>query len=130
MIQPVKIIPALKSYIWGGTKLKSEFNIKTDADTVAEAWSLSVHPDGTSMLENGMNLEEYLKENPSYMGKNAEKFEKFPLLIKLIDACDNLSVQVHPIMHYRLRVNTARPKCGMLQTANRVHLYITDLTAM
>ena len=102
-MKPLKIIPALKSYIWGGNKLKTEFNIKTDAETVAEAWSLSVHPDGNSVLENGIMLDEYLKQNPSYMGKNAEKFEKFPLLIKLIDACDNLSVQVHPDDSYALK---------------------------
>lgn len=102
-MKALKIIPALKSYIWGGNKLKTEFNINTTAETVAEAWSLSVHPDGTSMLENGVMLSEYLEENPSYIGKNGEKFEKFPLLIKLIDAKDNLSVQVHPNDSYALK---------------------------
>lgn len=98
-----KITPALKSYIWGGNKLKNEFNIKTDEKTVAEAWSLSVHPDGTSILDNGMLLDEFLKVNPTFSGKNAGKFERFPLLIKLIDACDNLSVQVHPDDSYALK---------------------------
>lgn len=97
-----KINPALKSYIWGGKKLKNEFNIKSDAETVAEAWSLSVHPDGTSTLDSGEALNEYLKKNPSALGKNAERFDRFPLLIKLIDACDRLSVQVHPNDAYAL----------------------------
>ena len=101
-VKAEKIIPALKSYIWGGNKLKNEFNVKSDAETIAEAWSLSVHPDGTSMLENGLSLQEYLEENSAYTGKNSEKFERFPLLIKLIDASDNLSVQVHPDDEYAL----------------------------
>lgn len=101
-LKPIKLIPALKDYIWGGDELKKKFNIKSDMEKVAEAWILSVHKDGNSKLENGEELSEYLKENPNAMGENAQKFDRFPMLIKLIDAHKPLSVQVHPDDAYAL----------------------------
>ena len=91
--------PAFKDYIWGGTKLRTKYGKVTDTDTVAESWEVSCHKDGLSIIadgeKSGMTLCEYIKENPSCLGTNIKNGE-LPVLIKLIDARDNLSVQVHP----------------------------------
>ena len=49
----VKLTPAFKDYLWGGTKLKENYGKKTDMDPVAERWELSVHPDGPSIVASG-----------------------------------------------------------------------------
>lgn len=116
---PVMLIkPAFKDYIWGGTKLKDEFNKKCDLDKVAESWELSCHSDGQSVISNGDNagltLSNYIeKYGKTVLGKNCEKFENFPILIKLIDAKDNLSVQVHPNNEYAMRVEGEYGKTEM-----------------
>lgn len=84
----IKLRPVFKDYIWGGNRLKSQFNYDTEFDKTAEAWVLSTHADGVCETENGMPLTEILD---------------LPILIKLIDAKDNLSVQVHPNNEYALK---------------------------
>lgn len=103
----LKLTPAIKDYIWGGTRLSKEFEMTAFTDRQAEAWVLSCHSDGESVIENGefrgRTLSDVLSnEGKAYLGTNAEKFESFPILIKLIDAKDNLSVQVHPDNAYAL----------------------------
>lgn len=105
----LKLTPAIKDYIWGGTRLSKEFDYVTFTDRQAEAWVLSCHSAGENIVENGefkgRTLSDVLKnEGKGYLGKNCEKFGEFPILIKLIDALDNLSVQVHPDDEYALRV--------------------------
>lgn len=105
----LKLTPAIKDYIWGGTRLSKEFDMLSFSDRQAEAWVLSCHKDGESIIENGefkgRTLSDVLKnEGKNYLGTNCEKFEEFPILIKLIDAKDNLSVQVHPDDEYAMRV--------------------------
>lgn len=105
----LKLTPAIKDYIWGGTRLSKEFDYVTFTDRQAEAWVLSCHSAGECVIENGdfkgRTLSDVLKnEGKDYLGKNCERFEEFPILIKLIDALDNLSVQVHPDDEYALRV--------------------------
>ncbi|MBQ9982230.1 MAG: class I mannose-6-phosphate isomerase [Oscillospiraceae bacterium] len=115
---PLLLTPAFKDYIWGGTKLRSIFNKKCDFEKVAESWELSCHKDGNSVISNGeyagKTLSEYIKiHGSSVLGKNCERFENFPVLIKLIDAKDNLSVQVHPDNEYALRVEGEYGKTEM-----------------
>ena len=97
---PMLLKAPLKDYIWGGDKLISEYGKETDLNLVAESWEVSCHKNGESIIENGVykgkTLTSVLNENSDYKGDNAKKFEKFPLLIKLIDANDKLSIQVHP----------------------------------
>ncbi len=105
----LKLTPAIKDYIWGGTRLSKEFDMVSFTDKQAEAWVLSCHSAGESIIENGefqgRSLSDVLKnEGKGYLGTNCEKFEDFPILIKLIDAKDNLSVQVHPDDEYAMRV--------------------------
>lgn len=105
----LKLTPAIKDNIWGGTRLSREFEMVSYADRQAEAWVLSCHSDGESIIENtefkGRTLSDVLaNEGKDYLGTNCKKYEFFPLLIKLIDANDDLSIQVHPDDEYALRV--------------------------
>lgn len=85
---PLKLTSVNKSIIWGGEKLGLSYG--KGEGKIAEAWELTVHPEGINVIENGeyagMKLSEYIGSD-----------ENFPIMIKLIDACDRLSVQVHPV---------------------------------
>ena len=70
----------------GGTRLKTEFDFETDKEIAAEGWILSCHKDGTNTVENGVYLGMPLDEVLRFWGYE----EKFPILIKLIDAKDSL----------------------------------------
>lgn len=113
-----KLKPAFKDYIWGGTRLRDEYGKDCDYDKVAESWELSCHKDGASVVDggefDGLTLAQYIeKEGKSVLGTNCERFENFPILIKLIDAKDNLSVQVHPDNEYAMRVEGEYGKTEM-----------------
>ena len=91
MKYPLLLKAVIKDYLWGGTKLKTDFGYETDKEIAAEAWVLACHKDGTNLvINNGEFCENFdvILENwgPEALGKNAEKFEYFPILIKLIDA--------------------------------------------
>lgn len=115
---PIKLTAPLKDYLWGGTRLKTDYNKKSDLEKVAESWELSCHKDGSSVIANGefegKTLPEFIEiKSKSVLGVACEKFENFPVLIKLIDAKDNLSVQVHPNNEYALRVEGEYGKTEM-----------------
>ncbi len=93
----MKLTPALKDYIWGGTKLRAFYGRDNGEDRISESWEISVHPDGESVLGSGEKLSEYIAKNPLSVSKNPTPF---PVLIKYIDAKQNLSVQVHPDDEY------------------------------
>lgn len=106
------LIPALKDYIWGGTKLKKYR--KTNLDIISESWELSFHEDGLTMIQKDgklVSLKEVVTKDD--LGENAKKFPFFPVLIKLIDAKDNLSVQVHPSDAYALKNENSYGKTEM-----------------
>ncbi len=90
-----------KDYLWGGTRLREEYG-KNGGARLAESWELSVHPDGESVIDggefHGMTLGEFVEKFPESTGKNS--FGSVPVLVKLIDAKENLSVQVHPDNDY------------------------------
>lgn len=105
---PLLLKPAVKDYLWGGTRLKTEFGYEAGA-IAAEAWVLSCHKDGPSVVQNGELAGRTLPEvlalwGDEALGRYAAAFPYFPVLIKLIDARDRLSVQVHPRNDYALRV--------------------------
>lgn len=106
----LKLNPVFKDYIWGGTRLRDDFGLKTDINPVAEGWMLACHKDGMNTIDggeyDGKTLESVIKEGgkSKIAGTNSEKFPYFPVLIKLIDAKDNLSVQVHPDNEYAAKV--------------------------
>lgn len=103
-LYPIKLLPYVSETIWGGRKLIDEYNVKTEKGNAAEGWMLSCHEAGSSTVENGefagRSFADVVKKNPALCGKNAENFADFPILIKFIDAMDNLSVQVHPTKEY------------------------------
>ena len=98
-IYPLKLMPIVKNAIWGGKQLSESFDIGVPGSFGAEAWMLSLRQDGqdVNIIENGccsgMSLSDYTAAvgSDAVYGKGV-----FPLLIKLIDAADRLSVQVHP----------------------------------
>ena len=94
MIYPLKLKYYAKTALWGGSTLKNEWGKPCDFQKLAETWELTVRHDAVNIIENGeyagKTLEHYLKEETNTSS------EKFPLLIKFIDAEDKLSVQVHP----------------------------------
>lgn len=118
MLYTMKLDAPCKDYIWGGNRLRNEYGKKSEADKIAESWELSCHKDGESVIANGefkgKTLNEFIGENgKSVLGTNCAKFENFPILIKLIDAKDNLSVQVHPNNDYAMRVEGEYGKTEM-----------------
>ena len=97
----IKLRPAFKDYLWGGTRLRSDYNMKCDYDKIAEAWLLSAHPDGPSAVATGKHtgllFDQYINRvGRDVLGWKCSHLQDFPLLIKMIDAADDLSVQVHP----------------------------------
>lgn len=108
---PIKLIPVTKSPIWGGTRLKTDWRVKTDAKTVGESWVLTVRKDEKNVIANGAWANKTLDEVINEYGC-ADK-DNFPLLVKLIDAGDRLSVQVHPDDEYAKRVENDRGKTEM-----------------
>ena len=103
----VKLSPSFKDYIWGGTKLRDVYGKKCDYDTIAESWELSAHPAGNSIIASGrhkgLSFSRYLETvGKEVLGWKCMPLQSFPLLIKFIDAAQNLSVQVHPNDDYAL----------------------------
>lgn len=106
-MKPFYLKAPCKDYIWGGSRLR-DYGKQSDRDVIAESWELSCHPDGESVIASGsyagLTLPDYLKEHPEALGTACGRFDRFPVLIKLIDAHDDLSVQVHPDDAYAQRV--------------------------
>lgn len=104
----LKLRPSYKDYIWGGHRLVEEYGKEYDGDILAESWELSCHPDGPSTIVNGVHagktLQRYIEEaGKEVLGSHCRRFKDFPILIKFIDARDNLSIQVHPDNRYALK---------------------------
>ncbi|MBQ4268927.1 MAG: class I mannose-6-phosphate isomerase [Clostridia bacterium] len=107
----LKLYSECKDYIWGGNKLKEKYGKKTDKTPCAESWELSFHKDGLTRLSNGKTLAETVTEKD--LGENVKGFPFFPVLIKFIDAKENLSVQVHPSDEYALKNENSFGKTEM-----------------
>ena len=99
-MKAIKIVPVAKDYLWGGIRLREKFGKDFPLDKIAETWELSFHKDGLSTTLDGEPLSEVLTSE--MLGEHCEDFPFFPMLIKFIDACDNLSIQVHPSDAYAL----------------------------
>ena len=107
---PLLLKPVIKDYLWGGTRLKEEYGFETDKEIAAEGWMLASHKDGTNIVGNGALAGKTFDEVLRSWG---DKETNFPLLIKLIDARDKLSVQVHPEDEYAYRVEHEPGKTEM-----------------
>lgn len=104
---PFLLKPNGKDYLWGGNRLNEEFNKNINLIPLAETWECSTHPDGPSYIASGKHkgksLNEVLKAHPEYLGTHPKTEGKLPILIKLIDAKKNLSIQVHPNDEYAMK---------------------------
>ncbi len=111
MMKIEKLIPECKDNLWGGTRLIEKYGKITDKSPCAESWELSCHKDGPSRLSDGRLITEALGDEE--LGENIKGFPFFPMLIKLIDAKENLSVQVHPSDAYALKNENSFGKTEM-----------------
>ena len=113
MKQVVKLKPAVKSYLWGGSYFQKYG--KSDLDVVSELWEVSFRGDDSSVIASGEEAGKKINEVASKedLGPNVNKFPYFPCLVKLIDANDNLSVQVHPSDDYALKYEHSYGKSEM-----------------
>ena len=103
MDYPLRFCAVYKDYIWGGRSLAKLGKILPEGSRVAESWEISAHPNGVSFIANGPLAGISLTDACSKLGRSLlgtglseRDLQRFPLLIKLIDAHDRLSVQVHP----------------------------------
>ena len=122
MMYPMRLHPCYKEYLWGGTRLKSDYGKSDAPEVTAESWELAAHPDGLCIVENGplagksiLDLGELDRRG---IWGTACKAPVFPLMVKLIDAKKDLSIQVHP------SDETALWACGEQGTAEM--WYIVD----
>lgn len=102
---PILLKPIAKDYLWGGSRLNDDFNLNIDSIPFAEAWVCSTHPDGLSYVPSlGCSLAEVLESHREWLGTNPIEtmggYEGLPIIVKLIDAKNDLSVQVHPNDEY------------------------------
>lgn len=104
MSEPLFLKSTMHNRIWGGTKLRDVFAYDIPSETTGEYWAISAHPNGVSTVINGryqgQPLNKLYVEEPALFGNPKE--EVFPLLTKILDANDWLSVQVHPDDAYGL----------------------------
>lgn len=105
--EPLLLKPVLKHYLWGGTRLANEYGKGVPGERIAESWECSTHPNGESVICNGIyagrTLRSVLKENPHMLGSRQKGIcapGELPVLVKLLDAGENASVQVHPNDEY------------------------------
>ncbi len=99
-ILPFRLKPVFKNYIWGGEKLINFWN-KNSVPPLAESWELAAHPDGDNLILNGdlkgLRLSEAVKKFPEIVSSDFDPHNNiFPLMVKLLDSKNILSVQVHP----------------------------------
>ncbi|MBA5963357.1 mannose-6-phosphate isomerase, class I [Weissella cibaria] len=99
MTEPLILTAALHEKMWGGTALRDVFGFDIPSETTGEAWLISGHKNGTVFCEDGRyagkSIAELWQEEPQLFG-NTDTNRPFPLLVKLLDAHQDLSVQVHP----------------------------------
>lgn len=100
---PIAFVPYLKSVIWGGTKICKYKGINHQEPNIGESWEISAVKGHESIVAEGPYKGKLITELADLFGEDllgsavmAKYNGKFPLLIKFIDAADNLSVQVHP----------------------------------
>ncbi len=90
--------PVFKQMIWGGRQLADQFGYEIPGDRTGECWAVSAHPNGDCVVREGAyqgkTLSQLWREEPGLFGNS--DLDRFPLLVKIIDAKDDLSIQVHP----------------------------------
>ena len=134
--QAIHFSPYLKSVIWGGERLASYKGVATDQSSIGESWEISAVPGHVSVVDRGELKGKSLTELISIYGAELvgadiyKKYgENFPLLIKLIDARDDLSVQVHPDDELARKRHNCPGKTEMwhvIETAPDAKIYVAS----
>jgi len=119
---PLKFTPIYKERIWGGNQLRKVFARELPSHHIGESWELSSRSNGISVVANGIlagkSLQEIMVESPErLLGKKFANENHFPLLIKIIDANDNLSIQVHPEYVYGVAEETGKTEAWYVVNA-------------
>lgn len=116
-MKPFLLKAPIKDYIWGGERLRTVFGKESDKERLAESWELSCHPDGECIIDggefDGMKLSEFADKYPEAVGSGFKSGDSFPVLVKLIDAKNDLSVQVHPNDEYAHKYENDNGKTEM-----------------
>ncbi len=116
-LYPLKLSYITKSPLWGGRRLIDGWKLESSENTVGEAWMLTVRDKEMSIIQNGSQAGKTMRKYIDTYGSSVigTKYQggDFPLLIKLIDACDKLSVQVHPNDDYAAKIENDRGKTEM-----------------
>lgn len=99
------LAPVFTHNIWGGTRLREDFNYDIEGDDIGECWGVAAHQNGDCTIKegtfSGKKLSELWTERPELFGH--VDIDRFPLLIKIIDAKADLSIQVHPNDEYAMK---------------------------
>ncbi len=113
MKEMIKLNPVFKTMVWGGNRMRDYFGYEIPGENTGEAWVVSAHPQGDCLISEGM----FAGKSLSWLWKNHRELfgniegEEFPLLVKFIDAKEDLSIQVHPDDTYaEVHENGARGK--------------------
>ena len=119
-MKPIKFYPLLKSTLWGGDKIIPFKQLSSKAENVGESWEISGVPGNETIVKEGdfigMSLNDIVKEHKGRLvgEENYQRFgDEFPLLIKFIDARQDLSIQVHPTDEIAHRQGKERGKTEM-----------------
>lgn len=92
--------PVFTHNVWGGSRLREEFGYPVEGTDIGECWGISAHPNGEGTIRDGVyagvKLSELWKTHPEMFGNAGGEYDRFPLLVKIIDARADLSIQVHP----------------------------------
>ena len=111
---PFRLSPVYKDYLWGGRRLIDEWGKTPGTEILAESWELASHKDGDSVILDGelsgLTLSEAVKTHPAIVSQKFRPSDTFPLMVKLIDAQNPLSIQVHPFNDYARRVENSKGK--------------------
>lgn len=113
LFYPLKFFPIYKSMIWGGRNISEKFNREICEENIGESWEICCREDGMSVVSNGSFkhrtledlIDEYKESLLGHLVYSKSFYNIFPLLIKIIDATDKLSVQVHPQDEYAMQFN-------------------------
>ena len=113
MFYPITFEPIYKERVWGGSLLKEKYGRPIPSENTGEAWDISCRKEDMSIVKNGelagRRFEDVINSNrEGYLGKKLTNYDVFPLLVKIIDAKENLSIQVHPDDEYAQKNENVR----------------------
>lgn len=115
--KPFLLEPVGKDYLWGGQRLNQEFNKHFQMNPLAESWEASTHHDGLTLVASGefkgCTLKQVLRDHPYMLGTHPSYGDELPILVKFIDAKQDLSLQVHPDDMYALANENSLGKTEM-----------------